>query len=121
MSAIINSRIQLKRDTTENWNKARGFIPLDGELIIYTDYQSFTKEVNGKTKTIYIAGVKIGDGKAYVQDLPFVDEELRSRIMAHINNPNIHVSSQEKIFWNNKLNVDDSAELVDGALVFNRN
>jgi len=41
--------------------------------------------------------------------------------MAHINNPNVHVSSQEKIFWNNKLNVDDDAELVDGALIFNRN
>ena len=120
-SSTVNTRIQHKRDTTANWNKARGFIPLDGELIIYTDYSTITKEINGKMTQVYVAGVKIGDGKAYVQDLPFVDEELRSRIMAHINNPTIHVSTQEKTFWNNKLNVDDDMELVDGALVLNRN
>ena len=121
MSATIDSRIKLKRDTTSNWNRARGFIPLQGELIIYDDYQTTTKEINGRTETFYVAGVKIGDGRAYVQDLPFVDEELRSKVMAHINNPNVHVSSQERIVWNNKLNVDDDAEVVDGALIFNRN
>ena len=52
-------------------------------------------------------GIKIGDGAAYVQDLPFVDEELRDKIMDHINNPDIHVSLREKLFWNNKLNVND--------------
>jgi hypothetical protein len=33
----INTRIKLKRDTTANWNAALGFIPLEGELIIYLD------------------------------------------------------------------------------------
>lgn len=121
MSATIDTRIKHKRDTTASWNAARGFIPLDGELIIYTDYQTMIKKIDGVDTEVYVAGVKIGDGRAYVQDLPFVDEELRSRIMAHINNPNVHVSTQERIFWNNKLNVDDSAELINGALVFNRN
>ena len=121
MSGTMSARIQLKRGTTASWNAARGFIPLEGELIVYTDYQTISKEINGQVETVNVAGVKIGDGRAYVQDLPFVDEELRSRIMAHINNPNVHVSAQEKIFWNNKLNVDDNAELVDGALILNRN
>ena len=48
-------------------------------------------------------------------------EELRDRIMDHINTPDIHVSLREKLFWNNKLNVNDQAEMVDGALIFNRN
>ena len=73
MSATINTRIQLKRDTTANWNAARGFVPMAGEVIIYTDYSSYQKEVNGRIKTILIPGIKIGDGGAYVQDLPFVD------------------------------------------------
>jgi hypothetical protein len=30
MSAIIDTRIKLKRDTTEHWNNAQGFIPLQG-------------------------------------------------------------------------------------------
>lgn len=121
MSATIDSRIKLKRDTTSNWNRARGFIPLQGELIIYDDYQTTTKEINGRTETFYVPGVKIGDGRAYVQDLPFVDEELRTYIMGHINNPNVHVSEQDRNFWNHKLNVDDASEVVNAALIFNRN
>lgn len=121
MSATVNTRIQQKRDTTKNWNAALGMIPLQGEIIIYTDYKTIEKEIDGELRTVYIPGVKIGDGMAYVQDLPFIDEDLRDKIMMHIDNPNIHVTLQEKIFWNNKLNVDDNAELVDGALIFNRN
>ncbi len=121
MSATVNSRIQLKRDTTQHWNEALGFIPLEGEIIIYNDYKTMQKEIDGVTKTVNVPGLKIGDGMAYVQDLPFVNEDLRDRIMEHIDNPDIHVTLAEKLFWNNKLNVNDAAELVDGALVLNRN
>ena len=121
MSATVNSRIQNKRDTTLHWNQARGFIPLAGEVIIYTDYKTIRKEVDGEMKNVFVPGIKIGDGQTYVQDLPFVDTELRDKIMEHINNENIHVTLQEKLFWNNKLNVNDNMELVDGALVLNRN
>lgn len=126
MSATINTRIQLKRDTTANWNAARGFVPMAGEVIIYTDYSSYQKEVNGRIKTILIPGIKIGDGGAYVQDLPFVDEDLRDTLMDHINNMDLHVTLGEKTFWNNKINVDDAYEavhdeLIDEMLVLNRN
>ena len=121
MSATVNSRIQNKRDTTLHWNQARGFIPLAGEVIIYTDYKTIQKEIDGEMKNVLVPGIKIGDGQTYVQDLPFIDAELRDKIMEHINNENIHVTLQEKLFWNNKLNVDDASEVVDTALVFNRN
>ena len=121
MSATVNSRIQNKRDTTQHWNEARGFVPLAGEVIIYTDYKTIRKEIDGEMINVHIPGVKIGDGQAYVQDLPFVDTELRDRLMDHINNQDLHVTLQEKLFWNNKLNVDDTSEVVDTALVFNRN
>lgn len=126
MSATINTRIQLKRDTTANWNAARGFVPMAGEVIIYTDYDSYQKEINGRIKTILIPGIKIGDGGAYVQDLPFVDEDLRDMLMDHINNMDLHVTLGEKTFWNNKINVDDAYEavhdeLIDEMLVLNRN
>ena len=129
MSDTINTRIKLKRDTTSNWNSAGGFIPLAGEVIIYTDYQTktWTVEEYGETvtKTANIPGIKIGDGRAYVQDLPFVDEELREKLMNHINNMDIHVTLADKEFWNNKVNIDDSDELVSGdlvddTLIFNR-
>ena len=126
MGATVNTRIQLKRDTTQHWGEARGFVPLAGEVIIYTDYKNYQKEVNGQIKTVLIPAIKIGDGKTYVQDLPFVNEELRDTLMEHINNMDLHVTLGEKTFWNNKINVDDAyeavhEELIDEMLVLNRN
>lgn len=126
----LNTRIQLKRDTTENWNNARGFIPLLGEIIIYTDYETKTYEVEeyGETvtKTEDIPNIKIGTGNAYVQDLPFIDEKTRQMLLNHINNQEMHVTLADKLYWNNKLNVDDEydisyQELYDETLVLNRN
>ncbi len=130
MSATINTRIQLKRDTTQHWNEAIGFIPLPGEVIIYEDYETktYTVEEYGETvtKTVNIPNIKIGTGNAYVQDLAFVDEKTRDVLMAHIQNHDIHVTLAEKLFWNNKINVDDadeqiSGELEDETLILNRN
>lgn len=130
MNSTIYPRIQLKRDTTENWNNAIGFIPLPGEVIIYEDYDTKTYEVEeyGETvtKTVNIPNIKIGTGNAYVQDLAFVDGKTRDALMTHINDYDIHTTLAEKLFWNNKINVDDaeeqiSGELEDETLVLNRN
>lgn len=130
MGVTVNSRIQLKRDTTENWNNAVGFIPLAGEVIVYTDYETKTYQTEeyGETvtKTVQIPNIKIGTGNAYVQDLAFVDEKTRDILIAHIQDHDIHVTLQEKVFWNNKINVDDAAEqvfgeLADETLILNRN
>ena len=130
MSTTINPRIKLKRDTTANWNNARGFIPLQGEVIIYEDYETktYTVEEYGEivTKTVNIPNIKIGTGNAYVQDLAFVDEKTRIMLLDHIHNQDIHTTLAEKLFWNNKINVDDaeeqiSGELEDETLVLNRN
>lgn len=42
------ARIKFKRDTTENWNVARGMIPLEGEVIIYNDYATKIKVIDGE-------------------------------------------------------------------------
>lgn len=121
----VNTRIQMKRDTTANWNRAIGFIPLDGEIIIYTDYKTVTEVVGNTTVTKNVPGIKIGTGNAYVQDLPFVDDETREALMAHILNTDVHVTLNNKAFWNNKLNYDSTLEvnneLIDETLVLNRN
>lgn len=127
---MIDARIRSKHDTTANWNNARGFIPMAGEVIIYDDYQvkTWQEQEYGETvtKTKNIPGIKIGTGNAYVQDLAFVDEDLRDKLMAHINNTDIHTTLTEKLFWNNKINVDDAyeqiyGELEDETLIINRN
>lgn len=126
---MLDVRIESKHDTTENWNKAQGFIPLPGEIIIYDDYEvkTWTVEEYGQTvtKTANIPNIKIGTGNAYVQDLAFVDEKTRDMLLEHINNQDIHTTLQEKLFWNNKINIDDAyaqihQELEDETLIFTR-
>ena len=58
----VHTRIQLKNDTEANWNKAISFIPLQGEVIIYSadDTHPFSR-------------IKVGDGVTTVIDLPFID------------------------------------------------
>lgn len=61
----IYSRIQLKHDTEENWNKATNFTPLNGEVIIYDSDAS-----NEKPR------IKIGDGITKLSVLKFFSGEL---------------------------------------------
>ena len=59
---IIKTRIQLKNDTESNWNKAVNFIPLKGEIIIYSADESHP-----------FSRLKVGDGDTTVTALPFID------------------------------------------------
>jgi len=53
---MIKEQTILKKDTTENWNKAKNFIPKEGEFIYYSDINNY----------------KIGDGETRLQDLSFI-------------------------------------------------
>lgn len=55
----IKVRTQQKNDTSTNWAKATTFVPLKGELIVYTDIGQF----------------KVGDGVTSVVNLPYKDVE----------------------------------------------
>lgn len=107
----------IKYGTTSYWNSQTGYIPDEGTIIVYTDYDY--KVVDNDN--VPIPGIKIGSGNAYVQDLAFVSEDIAIDLSEHINNHTIHVTQSDKNSWNNKLNVDDNFEVIDGALVFNRN
>lgn len=112
--------LNVKRGTTAYWNSQIGFIPADGEIIIYTDYQTITKisPVTGEEITMPVPGIKIGTGNAYVQDLAFVDEWERDLIYDHIHNTDVHVSPEDKQRWNNKLNCED--QITGETLILNR-
>ena len=66
----MKERIQIKHDIAANWAKAKNFIPLAGELIIYDGILE-----NG----IYIEQprLKIGDGIHKLADLPFIETNSR--------------------------------------------
>lgn len=108
---------KISTNTVAGWAAATGYVPESGEIVIYVDRETVTIE----GRTVYVPGVKIGSGNAYVQDLAFADEKLSQTVMAHINNGDIHVTVEDKAFWDNKLNVTDTQETVGETLVFNRN
>ena len=68
MSKEFNTRVKHKIDTYENWSKATNFIPLRGELIVYS-----TDEW-GENKI----GFKTGDGVTTVVNLPFISRPFYS-------------------------------------------
>jgi hypothetical protein len=58
---MIKENTVIKKDTLENWNKAKNFIPKENEVIIYTD-----------------VGIKIGNGITKIGELPFTNSILYS-------------------------------------------
>lgn len=86
--------------TTAEWQATPQYIPPKDTIMIYSD----------------IPGIKIADGLAYGVDQPFVGHEIFDALTTHINNTNVHVTAEEKTFWNNKLNCDISGE----RLILNR-
>ena len=118
----INSRMPLvENKTTREWNNQLGYVPPKGTIIIYSDYSQEEKTIDGVPTVFDIPNFKIGDGSAYVQDLPFINDDLRKDLDSHIRNANIHVTLADKLLWSNKINVDDNQEVVDEILVINRN
>lgn len=80
-------------DTKQHWNSQLGLISEKNAIYVYTDYAT----VDGNQ----VPAIKIGDGLAYVVDLPFVSDDIRSLILLHISDPVPHVSAEERTSWNN--------------------
>lgn len=113
MGVIKNARFQQRRNTSEYWRLNPTFVPLDGEIIIYTDYRI----VDGRFKP----AIKIGDGRTAIVSLPFVAgaggddgslDEFLQELEAHINDDSKHVTEQERSFWNGKLNYHMDGETL---------
>ena len=66
------TRILMKTDTTANWALATTFVPLPGEICVYSDgIDTGTVDENGNK--IYSSGIKVGDGRTNVNDLLFTN------------------------------------------------
>lgn len=76
--------------TTAEWNEQVQLMSIKNAVYIYTDY----KVVDG----VNYPGIKIGDGLAYVIDLPFVTAEDK------------RISSADIANWNNKVAVRINGE-----------
>lgn len=93
MSKIINTRISQKHDFEVNWNKASGFIPNAGEIIIYdAEVDANGNELTGvrdssgnlpgsRTEPITTARIKVGDGRRNVIALEFASSASSAEIV----------------------------------------
>lgn len=104
----------VSENTTAGWGENPMYLPKRGEICVYTDHHSVTDDMGN---VLVYPGIKIGDGNAYLIDLPFVGDDTRYLILhqlqAHEANTAIHITQAEREFWNNKLNYNiDSEELI---------
>lgn len=102
---ILALKGQVDARTTEEWNtQGHGLISVKGMLYVWLDRSTYEGQ--------NIPGVKVGDGGAYVLDLPFVDAEYA----AHIADMKIHVSETDRKQWEGKvtcrIDPHDSEKLI---------
>ena len=94
----------VSENTTEGWASIPDYMPQQGEICLYTD--------TGK--------LKIGDGLAYIADLPYLSEAqiqpALDALQAHINDTSVHVSQDDRNTWNAKIN----CEVIGEVLTFTR-
>lgn len=110
---LTHSSVSIEIHTTQEWIDAGRVISREGGFYIYSD--GFTQ--SGQD----IPRIKIGDGLTYISDLPFLDSYLLNQIFNHINDNTKHITPQQRLFWNNKINVNDTQQVVERNLIFNRN
>lgn len=95
-------------DTKANWDAQSYLIGEEHAIYVYTDYM----QDDGKN----IAGIKIGDGNAYLIDNPFLDKIYYE----HVNDLNVHITALERAFWNNKVTCDES-QVNNEILILTKN
>ncbi|MBQ6638250.1 MAG: hypothetical protein IJH82_06300 [Lachnospiraceae bacterium] len=95
--------------TQADWDRQRTLIAAADTIYVYSDHDI----VDGKN----IPAIKIGDGTSYLIDMAYVTDHV-SELLDHINNRIIHVTEEEKQFWNNKARCDESQVVSNKRLIF---
>lgn len=92
VAGIELHRPEIYFDTVAGWAEKSNLVSQTNTIYIYTDYQT---DEDGN----HVPGIKVGDGNAYLIDKPFLDVIYRE----HINDTDIHITAEERAFWNNKV------------------
>ena len=104
---------KLTIDTSSHWAERIDYVPIKGEIIVYSD----RRIIDG----IPYPGIKIGDGNAYAVDLPFVGDDfsgiITDIINSHINDTVMHISSSDRDNWNRKIScrIDGERLILEGS------
>ena len=96
-------------DTTENWNAQVSLLSQQGTCYVYVDGD---QDDQGN----YIPRLKLGDGRAYLIDMPYLD----GKYYEHVRDNVIHVSQADRDRWDNKVRVY-VGDLDNENLIFTTN
>lgn len=86
--------------TQAYWDGQPELVAQENALYVYTD--ALTKDFKN------IARFKVGDGQTLLKDIPFTDAVYYD----HISDPLIHVSAEDREFWNNKVSCYKEGETL---------
>lgn len=105
LKQYVSDKVAVFCDTTANWNAQPTLVGKAGCIYIYSDYKIDSQSRN-------IAGLKIGDGQAYLIDSPFIEEMLYS----HLTDSVAHITAAERTAWNAKvrcyIDPNDSGNII---------
>ena len=108
---VIPGQVHVYYDTTENWNSQPTLLSKRGVIYVYSDAGSLNEND--------VPAIKIGDGTSYLIDMPFVGEDAATDLYAHIQDSGIHVTSAQKVFWNNKSSAFTDPEDAENLILSN--
>ena len=91
LQSYLNDNLdkQVLFGTNAEWNAQTGLVSEANKIYVYTDWKTDGSGNN-------IAGIKIGDGNAYLIDMPFTEELY----FDHMQDSSIHVTVSDKLRWN---------------------
>ena len=100
--------------TAAEWGAETSYIPEAGFLCVYSDY---LKTEDSQGNPVYTPALKVGDGKTYLIDLPFISGTGANELLnEHINNKVVHIENSERVSWNEKIscgiNEEDPEEII---------
>lgn len=94
------------------WDAQRDLVSRKGTIYIYSDYQTADDGTGG---TEYIPGIKVGDGKAYLIDLPVANPVASEQLVQQIANRVAEVVSDQiaaSVITDIRADLDSTASLV---------
>jgi len=114
-----NPPAKILSDTVIGWNSQRDLIAEANTIYVYIDYMIYTEDSDESSEesseVIYYPGIKFGDGKAYLIDIPYANPDYADILWDHIHDQVRHITASEREFWNNKNRayaIEDNEELV---------
>ena len=93
-------------DTTANWDADNTIIAQKDYVYVYSD--KYTDEYGNP-----VPAFKVGDGTSYLIDMPFNGDVFSE----HIANTTVHITSEERAFWNDKVTAYLDAENLENLVL----